>query len=454
MLGRRGLCQALNLCQQAINSFNPAFAYTGRGYSLLKSKPVRAAEAVDALLTALALAERPYGDGWTYYLLGWAYWETGAKDKAQEALEQAVIGSDQDLTFSPPEWKADCLRLLKRCYEVKIETFLLNEEYDLAIDYLERAIDFVPDFAFAHAVLGYSYLMTGKAPRRALEVLERAFALEEEPAETGWIEYLLGWAYQVNGRHGPAVDSLGKALRRAEEAGLAPEWAADGRRRLAESYEQLFTQFRSRGGNNSYYLVLAEASIELLPEYATGYAVKGYCLTELNRERNGEALALLQQAQALKEDPTEDGWIYYALGRVYDRKGEQKTALAYLDKALQRGAEVNVSERTYWYRQCNTLFKRLSKQRRAMYGLAIAMDSTAEEPYCLLQMGSEKGRPFTSFTGLNCVGGLRPRFGGRKLAGISLGRRYLSPDGVSRLVCLLGGECTVSIGQPLPPVMP
>src|SRR5690606_26290559 len=57
--------RALNLCQQAINSFNPAFAYTGRGYSLLKSKPVRAAEAVDALLTALALAERPYGDGWT-----------------------------------------------------------------------------------------------------------------------------------------------------------------------------------------------------------------------------------------------------------------------------------------------------------------------------------------------------------------------------------------------------
>ena len=392
--------QAIELCQQAINSFNPAFAYTARGYSLLKSKPVRAVEAVNSLLAALALAERPYGDGWTYYLLGSAYWETGDKDKAQEALEKAVTSSRQTLTLSPPEWKADCLHLLRLCYDVKIEIFLANGEYDEAIDFLEVAIDFVPDYAYAHAVLGYSYLMTGRMPRRALEVLEQAVTLEEEPVETGWTEYLLGWAYQRYGRHGPAVDALGKALRKAEEAGLAPEWVADCRQRLAGSYEQLFNQFRSRGGNTSYYLVLAEASIELLPEYATGYAVKGYCLTELSTQRNDEALALLQQAQALKEDPTGDGWIYYALGRVCDQKGERKTALAYLDQALRRGAEVNVPQRNYWYRQCNLLFKRLSKQHRSMYGLSITLDSAAEDPYFMLKMGSEKGHPFASFTGL------------------------------------------------------
>lgn len=392
--------RALDLSQQAINSFNPPFAYTARGYSLLKSVPVRAEEAVYSLSAALSMADRPYGDGWTYYLLGWAYWETGAKDKAQEALEQAVTSSRQSLMFSPPEWEADCLRLLQQCYEIKIESFLLNGEYEEAIDFLEGAIAFVPEYAYAYEALGYSYLMTGKTPRRALEVLEQAFALEKEPAESGWTEYLLGWAYQRNGRYGPAVDALGKALRKAEEAGLTPEWAADGRHRLAESYEQLFNQFRSRGGNTSYYLVLAEASIELLPEYAIGYAVKGYCLTVLSTQRNDEALALLQQAQALKEDPTGDGWIYYAFGRVYDQKGDRKTALAYLDKALQRGAEVNVSERNYWYRQCNMLYKRLSKQHRAMYGLAITLDSAVEEPYCMLKIGSETGHPFASFSGL------------------------------------------------------
>lgn len=392
--------RAINLSQQVIDKFNPAFAYTAKGYSLLKSKPVRAAEALNSLLAALALAERPYGDGWTNYLLGWAYWETGDKDKAQEALERAVASAQQSAVLSSPDWKTDCLRLLRYCYEGKIETFLVNGEYDEAIDFLEGVITFVPDYAYAYVVLGYSYLMTEKAPRRALEVLEKAVALEEAPVEPGWTEYLLGWAYQRNGRHGPAVDALGKALRKAEEAGLAPEWVADGRQRLAESYDQLFNQFRLRGGNISYYLVLAEASIELLPEYATGYAVKGYCLTELGTERTAEALALLQQAEALKEDPTGDGWIYYAFGWAYHQKGERKTAMSYLEQALRRGAEANVSERYYWYRQCNTLYQRLSKQHRSMYGLAVTMDSTVEEPYFMLKIGSEEGHPFTSFTGL------------------------------------------------------
>ncbi|NLM37337.1 MAG: hypothetical protein GX202_04340 [Firmicutes bacterium] len=392
--------RAINLCQQAIDKFKPAFAYTARGYSLLKSKPVRAAEALESLLAALALVDRPYGDGWTYYLLGWAYWETGDKDKAREALERAITSTHQSAVLSAPAWETDCLRLLRYCYEGKIETFLANGEYEAAIDFLEGVITFLPDFAYAHAVLGYSYLMADKAPRRALEVLERAAALEEAPVEHGWTAYLLGWAYQRNGRYGPAVDALGKALRQAGEAGVTPEWAADGVRRLADSYDQLFNQFRLRGGNISYYLVLAEASMELLPEYATGYAVKGYCLTEVSAERTGEALTLLQQAQALKEDPTGDGWIYYAFGRAYNQKGERKTAMAYLEQALRRGAEAHVSERQYWYRQCNLLYQRLSKQHRSMYGLAVTVDSAADDPYLMLKLGSEKGRPFNSFTGL------------------------------------------------------
>ena len=68
----------------------------------------------------------------------------------------------------------------------------MNGEYEEAIDFLEGAIAFVPEYAYAYEALGYSYLMTGKTPRRALEVLEQAFALEKEPAESGWTEYLLG----------------------------------------------------------------------------------------------------------------------------------------------------------------------------------------------------------------------------------------------------------------------
>src|SRR5690606_28830741 len=127
---------------------------------------------------------------------------------------------------------------------------------------------------------------------------------------------------------------------------------------------------------------------------------------------------LLEQARALTEDPTGDGWIYYALGRVYEQKGDDKTALAYLDKALRRGAELNLeAQRHHWYRQCTILFKRLSKQRREMYGLSVNQDNEAAEPYLMLKLGSEKGRPFDSFTGLKLrLGGSselwRAEFGG------------------------------------------
>ncbi len=398
---RQDYRRALFLSQQVIESFNPAFAYTAKGYSLLKIDLRQAPEAVSSFLRALQLSTDPTGDGWTYYLLGWAYREVGEEEKAREALEEAVTRTRQVLSLTPPVWYDDCLYHLQAIYSEKSETLLTKERYEEAIAFLTGALDFLPGATDLYVALGYTYLMTGKDPDRAIEVLEEAHQRETEPTEPGWSHYLLGWAYQERERYGSAVEALSEALRRGMEPKVAsPEWAPACRRRLEESYTQLFALFRNRGGNNSYYLMLAEESIALLPEFPVGYGIKAYCLTELSSQRYEEALAALKQAQALKEDPTGDGWIYYAWGRFYEQRGEKQLALEYLEKALQRGAEQKLDpRRNYWYRQCDTLVKKLSKQKRQTFGLSVNLDSRADEPHFLFELGGEKGRPFQSFSG-------------------------------------------------------
>jgi tetratricopeptide (TPR) repeat protein/TolB-like protein len=403
--------QALSLSQQLIAAFNPAFAYTAQGYSLLMLDSKQAPAAIKSLLTAVQLDGKKTGDGWNYYLLGWAYQESGETEKAQEALEQAVISSRQVLALTRPAWYNDCLVRLQTGYDQKVRQLLADRDYRAAIEFLEVALDFVPGYAYGYVVLGYSYLMTGNNSDQAIEALEAAHHLEAEPADGGWSYYLLGWAYQENQRYGSAVEAFGKALQRGEGLGTAAEtndWVPACRTRLTESYEQLFGGFLSRGGNYSYYLTLAEQSIELVPEFATGLAMKGYCLIELSPHRSTEALEYLQQAQAIKEDPTGDGWIFYALGRVYQEKGDKQTALTYLDQALRRGEEAKLSHGNYWYRRCNSMFEELSKQRRVMFGFVTNRDSQTEDPYLMVKIGSEKGRPFDSFTGLKWRLGASP----------------------------------------------
>ncbi|HHT49541.1 MAG TPA: tetratricopeptide repeat protein [Firmicutes bacterium] len=405
---RQDYQQALFLSQQVIERFNPAFAHTAKAYSLLQIGPGYASEAINALLDALQLSADPTGDGWTYYLLGWAYQEVGATEQARERLEEALTRSQQVLRLTPPEWYDDCLRLLHEIYGEKRKVLLEEERYAEAIDFIKQTLAYVPGDADTYVALGYSYLMTGEDPDRAIEALEEANRKKVELTTPAWSQYLLGWAYQERERHGSAVEALGEALRQEDETGSAPqEWIPDCRRRLEESYTQLFLLFRQRGGNNSYYLMLAEECVQLLPEFAIGYAVKGYCLAELNPQRDKEALACLEQAQALKEDPTGDGWIYYAFGRVYQQKGEKQLALEYLEEALIRGTEAKLTpQRSYWYRQCDTLFKKLSKQRRMALGLSVSMDSWTEDPYLMVELGSEKGWPFQSFSGFKVRTGL------------------------------------------------
>jgi tetratricopeptide (TPR) repeat protein len=395
--------QALSLSQQLIAAFNPAFGYTAQAYSLLKMDPKQAPAAISSLLTALQLDGNKARDGWNYYLLGWAYQENGETKEAREALEQAVLRSRRVLAITPPAWYNDCLARLQTEYDQKIRRLLTDQEYGDVIEFLEVALDFIPNYAYGHVALGYAYLMTGNKSRQALEVLEKAHHLEAEPAGTGWSYYLLGWAYQENQRYGSAVEAFGKALQRGEDPGhigATNDWVPACRTRLTESYEQLFRDFLSQGGNYSYYLTLAEQSIELFPEFATGLAMKGYCVIELLPHKSTEALEYLEQAQAINEDPTGDGWIYYALGRVYQEKGDKQTALAYLGEALRRGEEAKLTRANDWYRRCKSLFEELSELRRMMFGSVVNWDTRTDTPYWMVKIGSEKGLPLNSFTGL------------------------------------------------------
>jgi tetratricopeptide (TPR) repeat protein/TolB-like protein len=394
--------QALSLSQQAIFSFDAAFAYAAQGYSLLKLDRNNVEEALTSLRKGTELADYPAYDGWTYYVLGWAYLERGERENAQQALEKAVIRCQQVYFLKKPDWYHDCVRHLKTIYNEQTQIFLEKQEYASLISFLQEKLGVLEDYAYGYVVLGFCNLKTGEAPERTIAVLHQALDLEEDLAGDGWVHYLLGWAYKEKAEYFLAKNSLTKALEQGKTGDSGKgAWIVSAQSLLQECYEQLFYLFKLRGGSYKQYLALAEDSLALINNFAYGYAVKGYCLMNLAPRRLDEAITTLEEALVIAEDPTGDGWTYYVLGWAYKEKGEKKKAVTYLEKAQRRCEQCNPYPlQIPWYKQCTSLLRALSKQSTKTIGLCLTQYDKEEEPYLLTEIGFGKGIPFEYYTGL------------------------------------------------------
>ncbi len=403
LLQREDYEQILFLSKQAIASVDSPFAYVSMGYSLLKLNLANAGEAVNLLLKGTELVEYPAWDGWTYYVLGWAYLEQGATREAKHALEKGVIRCKNIYPSVKPVWYDESLRWLKKIFTEEIQVYLRNEDFSQLAAISEEAVEIFDDFAYGYVVLGYSYMKTGiERPSRVITVLHQAFSLEEFPAENGWAHFILGWAYQENADYYLAKDSLRKAVSRVEELGLKTEgidWFEPCIGLLEESYRGLFSRLLFRGEEQKLQ-ILADESLQILPDFAYAYGVKGYSLMKLSPEKNEEAIKLLEHAISLSEYPAGDGWTYYALGLAYKEKGEKKKALACVEKAVHRCEQVNQPlYKVYWYQQCTALLKQLRKLNINDFGFSMTAHEFQTEPYLVFECGSGKGIPLEYYSG-------------------------------------------------------
>ena len=148
----------------------------------------------------LAIKKKPDFAG-LHYSLGNIYWKEGDLPQAErEFLEELKIAPENYLTT----WKLGNI-------------YLLNKQYDLAFQYLEKAIRQRPDLGQAHRDLGKALLQTDGDLDRATAHLKRVTQLAPEEPTT---HYLLAQVYRKQGKRAEQAAELAifEKLRRAQQA--------------------------------------------------------------------------------------------------------------------------------------------------------------------------------------------------------------------------------------------
>ncbi len=147
----------------------------------------------------LAIQKKPDSAG-LHYALGNIYWKEGDLQQAErEFLEELKIAPENYLVT----WKLG-------------NTYLLNKQYDLAFQYLEKAIRQRPDLGQAHRDLGKALLQTDGDLARATAHLKKVTELAPEEPTT---HYLLAQIYRKQGKRAEQAAELAmfEKLRRAQQ---------------------------------------------------------------------------------------------------------------------------------------------------------------------------------------------------------------------------------------------
>ena len=147
----------------------------------------------------LAIQKKPDFAG-LHYALGNIYWKEGDLAQAEkEFLEEIKISPEHYLAT----WKLG-------------NTYLLNKQYDLAFQYLEKALKQRPDLGQAHRDMGKALLQTDGDLARATAHLKRVTELAPEEPTT---HYLLAQVYRKQGRRAEQAAELAifEKLRRAQQ---------------------------------------------------------------------------------------------------------------------------------------------------------------------------------------------------------------------------------------------
>jgi tetratricopeptide (TPR) repeat protein len=248
-----------------------------------------------------------------------------------------------------------------------------NEE---AITLLQKAIALDPDFAMAHARIGYVYAVTGSSPEKAKPYLEKAYQLPDRLTEKDRI-YLTAWYAIANVDFSTAINSfrqiisnypleveaysrLTRLLRgeeRLEEAlevgkqGLVIDAAAK------ELYNNLGGAYSDLGRHDEA-VAMYRRYIELAPEEPNAHDSLGLGLQWAGRY--AEAIAAYERALAIKPDFR---LATIHLGNTYFQQGRYQDAIREYQHYLN--AAVSKDERGRAWHSISVVYARQGKLAKA-----------------------------------------------------------------------------------------
>ena len=178
-----------------------------------------------------------------------------------------------------------------------------------------RAIEILPDYAWALGCRGYTYQCMG---RHADAIVDFTRSLEIDPEET-WTIGMRGAAYRSDARYEEALADFTHAL----EIEPHREWARVGRGltfKLAERYDEALADYTRA------------IEVDRESDGQVAHALRGEVYRELGRYE--EALADFDRAVAL--DP-EDAWSIASRAQAHLALGRPEEALAGCSRALEIG---------------------------------------------------------------------------------------------------------------------
>jgi superkiller protein 3 len=235
------------------------------------------------------------------------------------------------------------------------DTYLALNDHDRAIAFLSKAAELDPDYALAHYNLGLAFLESGKYEE---SLRASTAALRNDPDMTDQQTNLglgavtnLAVAYLRQEKYREAEDALERNLklfaptyynlglaqfrqRRYKDALVNLQRAVDIEPADPECLDMLGNAYGELG-------MLEEAeeafrrAIEVDAQYPLGHYDLGWILAK-TESRQKEALASFKRALALDEDLP---WAYYSIACIYALWGRKKAALAFFEKALQKGLD-------------------------------------------------------------------------------------------------------------------
>ena len=195
-------------------------------------------------------------------------------------------------------------------------------KYENAIVQLKHAIELTPDNATAYSNLGAAYVDSGDPRNYALAEAALKKSLELSPSYGAYAN--LGFLYLAQNRFAESASQTEKALQLNDKDFIV--WT-----NLAEAYQGLKDEPKERAALEREQSLLEAAEKSDPRDASVQYRL---ALVYAKKKLTEKAIAHAQSALALAP---EDPYVLQAVAAVYERLGDRKAALSYLEKALQKG---------------------------------------------------------------------------------------------------------------------
>lgn len=209
-----------------------------------------------------------------------------------------------------------------RCYSLALEKADGLHKAE-AIELLQKAVELDPDFAMAHARIGYVWAVTWGWPEKAKPHLERAFQMSDRLTEKDRL-YIAAWYALANSDFPGAIDPLRQIIQRyptETEAYLRLGYILRGEEKFDKAIEVM------------------QQGLSSDPESAPMYNSLGLLYSLLGRHE--EAVAMHERYVAL--DPNEPN-AHDSLGMTYQWAGRYEEAIDQYRKSLELNPKFEVAQ--------------------------------------------------------------------------------------------------------------